>query len=111
MTFRLGAKYINWTQRDEHAQSESIIVAFVGFPRIFVVGILNFKGLTAIRHYKSFGVKWLSCVWRYILYIHFTLQMMTLLRQLTFSSSEYKQVELVISKLEQIAERGACGLL
>jgi hypothetical protein len=30
---------------------------FVGFSRIFLVGILIFKGLTARRLYKSFGVK------------------------------------------------------
>jgi hypothetical protein len=28
----------------------------------FLLGILIFKGLTARRLYKSFGVKWLSCV-------------------------------------------------
>jgi hypothetical protein len=31
--------------------------AFVGFSRIFLLGILIFKGLTARRPYKSFGVK------------------------------------------------------
>jgi hypothetical protein len=30
---------------------------FVGFPRIFLMGILLFKGLTGRRLYKSFGVK------------------------------------------------------
>jgi hypothetical protein len=30
---------------------------FVGFSRIFLLGILIFKGLTARRLYKSFGVK------------------------------------------------------
>jgi hypothetical protein len=30
---------------------------FVGFSRIFLLGILIFKGLTAQRLYKSFGVK------------------------------------------------------
>jgi hypothetical protein len=35
-------------------------VAFVGFSRIFLLGILIFKGLTARRFYKSFGVKGLS---------------------------------------------------
>jgi hypothetical protein len=34
-----------------------LIVAFVGFSRIFLLGILIFKGLTARRFYKSFGVK------------------------------------------------------
>jgi hypothetical protein len=33
---------------------------FVGFSRIFLLGILIFKGLTARRLYKSFGVKGLS---------------------------------------------------
>jgi hypothetical protein len=33
---------------------------FVGFSRIFLLGILIFKGLTARRLYKSFGVKWLN---------------------------------------------------
>jgi hypothetical protein len=37
-----------------------IIVEFVGFPRIFLLGILIFKGLTARRLYKSFGVKGLN---------------------------------------------------
>jgi hypothetical protein len=39
---------------------------FVGFPRMFLLGILIFKGLTARRLYKSFGVKGLSA--------HFTLE-------------------------------------
>jgi hypothetical protein len=30
---------------------------FVGFSRIFLLGILIFKGLTARRLYKSFGVR------------------------------------------------------
>jgi hypothetical protein len=30
---------------------------FVGFSRIFLLGILIFKGLTARRLFKSFGVK------------------------------------------------------
>jgi hypothetical protein len=30
---------------------------FVGFSRIFLLGILVFKGLTARSLYKSFGVK------------------------------------------------------
>jgi hypothetical protein len=30
---------------------------FFGFSRIFLLGILVFKGLTARRLYKSFGVK------------------------------------------------------
>jgi hypothetical protein len=30
---------------------------FVGFSRIFLMGILIFKGLTARRLYKSFGIK------------------------------------------------------
>jgi hypothetical protein len=34
-----------------------MIGVFVGFPRIFLQGILIFKGLTARRFYKSFGVK------------------------------------------------------
>jgi hypothetical protein len=33
------------------------IGVFVGSSRIFVLGILIFKGLTARRLYKSFGVK------------------------------------------------------
>jgi hypothetical protein len=35
----------------------SEIGAFVGFSRIFLLGILIFKGLPARRLYKSFGVK------------------------------------------------------
>jgi hypothetical protein len=35
---------------------------FVGFSRIFLLGILIFKGLTAQRLYKSFGVKGLNMV-------------------------------------------------
>jgi hypothetical protein len=30
---------------------------FVGFSRLFLLGVLIFKGLTARRLYKSFGVK------------------------------------------------------
>jgi hypothetical protein len=37
-----------------------MIVAFVGFSRIFLLEILIFKGLTARRIYKSFGVKGLK---------------------------------------------------
>jgi hypothetical protein len=36
------------------------MVAFVSFSRIFLLGILIFKWLTARRLYKSFGVKGLS---------------------------------------------------
>jgi hypothetical protein len=36
---------------------DTIIVAFVNFSRVFLLGILIFKGLTARRLYKSFGVK------------------------------------------------------
>jgi hypothetical protein len=34
-----------------------MIVVFVGFSRIFLLGILIFKRLIARRLYKSFGVK------------------------------------------------------
>jgi hypothetical protein len=37
-----------------------MIGAFVGFSSIFLLGILIFKGLTAWRLYKSFGVKRLN---------------------------------------------------
>jgi hypothetical protein len=37
-----------------------MIVAFVGFSRIFSLGILIFKGLTARCLYKPFGVKGLN---------------------------------------------------
>jgi hypothetical protein len=37
-----------------------MIGVFVGFSRIFLLGILIFKGLTARRLYKSFGVKGLK---------------------------------------------------
>jgi hypothetical protein len=37
-----------------------MIVAFVGFLRIFLLGTLIFKGLTSRRLYKSFGVKRLN---------------------------------------------------
>jgi hypothetical protein len=36
------------------------IGVFVGFSRIFLLGILICKGLTARRLYKSFGVKGLK---------------------------------------------------
>jgi hypothetical protein len=36
------------------------MVAFVGFSRIFLLGILIFKGLTARRLCKLFGVKGLK---------------------------------------------------
>jgi hypothetical protein len=41
-------------------KTECINVTFVGFSRIFLLGILIFKGLTARHLYKSFGVKGLS---------------------------------------------------
>jgi hypothetical protein len=34
-----------------------MIGVFVGFSRIFLLGILIFKALTARRIYKSFGIK------------------------------------------------------
>jgi hypothetical protein len=34
-----------------------MIGTFVGFSRIFLLGILIFKGLTERRLYKTFGVK------------------------------------------------------
>jgi hypothetical protein len=37
-----------------------MIGVFVSFSRIFLLRILIFKGLTALRLYKSFGVKWLK---------------------------------------------------
>jgi hypothetical protein len=37
-----------------------MIGVFVSFSRIFLLGILIFKGLTARRLYKSFGVKGLK---------------------------------------------------
>jgi hypothetical protein len=37
-----------------------MIDVFVGFSRIFLLGILFFKGLIARRFYKSFGVKGLT---------------------------------------------------
>jgi hypothetical protein len=39
------------------------MVAFVGFSRMFLMGIVIFKVLTARRLYKSFGVKGLSRLW------------------------------------------------
>jgi hypothetical protein len=36
---------------------------FVGFSRIFLLGILIFKGITARRLYMSFGVKGLM-IWK-----------------------------------------------
>jgi hypothetical protein len=44
------------------------IIVFVGFSCIFLLGILIFKGLTARRLYKSFGVKSLikdTCLHQY----------------------------------------------
>jgi hypothetical protein len=38
------------------------MVAFVGFSRVFLLGILIFKRLTARRLYRSFGVRGLSSV-------------------------------------------------
>jgi hypothetical protein len=40
----------------------SVIGVFVGFSRIFLLGILIFKGLTVRRLYKSFDVKGLILV-------------------------------------------------
>jgi hypothetical protein len=42
-----------------------MICVFVGFSRIFLLGILIFKGLTARRLHKSFGVKGLIVGWMY----------------------------------------------
>jgi hypothetical protein len=46
--------------REKPTNTPIIIGVFVGFSRIFLVGILIFKGLTARRLYKLFGVKGLS---------------------------------------------------
>jgi hypothetical protein len=35
---------------------------FVGFSRIYLLGILIFKGLTALRLYKSFGITGLTAI-------------------------------------------------
>jgi hypothetical protein len=37
-----------------------MIGVFVGFSRMFLLGILIFKGLTALRLYKLLGVKGLT---------------------------------------------------
>jgi hypothetical protein len=37
-----------------------MIGVFVGFSRMFLLGIVLFKGLTVRRLYKSFGVKGLT---------------------------------------------------
>jgi hypothetical protein len=50
-----------------------MIVAFVGFSRIFLLGILMFKGLTARRLYKSFGVKGLMAFGSSVLVILFSM--------------------------------------
>jgi hypothetical protein len=41
-----------------------MVGVFVGFSRLFLLGILVFKGLTARRLYKSFGVKGLIAALR-----------------------------------------------
>ena len=41
----------------KHVGARRIIDVFVGFSRIFLLWILIFKGLTARRLYKWFGVK------------------------------------------------------
>jgi hypothetical protein len=47
---------------------------FVGFSRIFLLGILIFKGLIAWPLYKSFGVKGLNELHDYAVYpTYFTL--------------------------------------
>jgi hypothetical protein len=40
---------------------------FGGFSRIFLLGILIFKGLTARRLYKPFGIKGLNFILLYLL--------------------------------------------
>jgi hypothetical protein len=54
-----------------HLQGASFILmsVFVGFSRIFLLRILIFKGLTARRLYKSFGIKGLTVSTRIIRYI------------------------------------------
>jgi hypothetical protein len=46
--------------------TEWIIVAFVGFSRIFLLGILMFKGLTVQRLYKSFDIKRFKNSWKLV---------------------------------------------
>jgi hypothetical protein len=48
---------------DGRVVSSDVVRVFVGFSRIFLLGILIFKRLNARRVYKSFGVKGLK---RYI---------------------------------------------
>jgi hypothetical protein len=50
-------KHVADTIHTRNSLTESIIVAFVGFSHIFMLGILIFKWHTARRLYKSFGVK------------------------------------------------------
>jgi hypothetical protein len=45
---------------DGRVVSSDVVRAFIGFSRIFLLEILIFKGHTARRLYKSFGVKGLK---------------------------------------------------
>jgi hypothetical protein len=45
-----------------------MIGVFVGFSRIFLLGVLIFKGLSARRFYKSFGFKGLVTEQCHVLY-------------------------------------------
>jgi hypothetical protein len=49
-----------------------MIGVLVGFSRIFILGILIFKGLTARRLYKSFGVKGLNLLVELKVTLHIT---------------------------------------
>jgi hypothetical protein len=52
---------MNYLYMREKPTNIQIIGIFVGFSRIYLLGILIFKGLTARRLYTSFGVKGLIC--------------------------------------------------
>jgi hypothetical protein len=67
-----------------------MIDVFVGFSSIFLLGILIFKGLTARRLYKSFGVKGLMIFdsRRVILCTEILLLIAVFLKQITMNNNK-----------------------
>jgi hypothetical protein len=53
----ISQKVLGTLPEDSNVMPKHVGATIVGFSRIFLVGILIFKGLTARRLYKSFGVK------------------------------------------------------
>jgi hypothetical protein len=70
-----------------------MIGVFVGFSRIFFMEFLIFKGFTARRLYKSFGVKGLTAIWAEIKMTGGTILSPTHLHKYTYTFTFQRSAE------------------